>query len=140
MSYSLDTFVSDDFQPTAFIRSQREYADLEAIARGLDDVMASLQSDLVDLIHRDFDSFMRLTSDLKSTHYEVDAVQGRVANARELIQVLRDAIARKVAAVEAMHAQDVALGERRRALHARLAFLLGLERAERLLSAAGDGP
>lgn len=78
-----------EFEPAAFVRKQRGRTDLEHLGGELAAVLDSLKAELVEVIHRDYDAFIRLSDELSGTDRTVGALRAHLAEREAELKVGR---------------------------------------------------
>jgi hypothetical protein len=123
-------FELPDFRPASFVRSQRGRTDLEHLGQELTVVLDGLKADLVEVIHQDYDAFLRLSHELDGTDQTVGALRAHLAEREGELKALRALVLGKIQTVDELTAHKAALHKRRRVLLLQMELARGLERCE----------
>ncbi|KAJ1619277.1 oligomeric golgi complex component, COG2-domain-containing protein [Pavlovales sp. CCMP2436] len=130
MDRSVRAFTQPDFRPAVFVRTQRARTDLEHLGAELTAVLDAFKAELVEVIHQDYDAFLRLSGELQGTDRTVHALRAHLGEREVELKELRAAVSSKVHAVEELAKQQAVLRERRRALVLLMELSTGLQRCE----------
>ncbi|KAJ3703523.1 hypothetical protein LUZ61_007228 [Rhynchospora tenuis] len=84
-------FLSSDFSPSSYISSLRSYVPLETLATELTSHLTSLNSDLIDLVNRDYADFVGLGSRVAGAGAAAARIWAPLAELRSKVAALRGA-------------------------------------------------
>lgn len=118
--FKASSFLAPSFDPEAYIADLKSFVPLESLAKELRSHLASLKSELVDLINRDYADFVSLSTRLVDVDSAVARMRAPIVEFREKVAGFRDAV-------------DSALGNLREGLRQRAEAAAAREVLELLL-------
>jgi conserved oligomeric Golgi complex subunit 2 len=99
--FTPDAFLSSDFSPSAYISSLRSFVPLESLASELRSHLTSLNSDLIDLVNRDYADFVGLGTRLAGAGDAASRIRAPMAELRAKVAALRGAAATQLVELRA---------------------------------------
>lgn len=94
-------FLSSDFAPSTYISSLRSFVPLETLATELKSHLTSLNSDLIDLVNRDYADFVGLGTRLAGAGEAAARIRDPLAELRGKVASLRGAAATQLVELRA---------------------------------------
>lgn len=76
-----------EFRPVQFVRTHRGKTDLEHLGAALGKILEQFKAELVEVIHQDYDAFIRLSSELSGTDQTVSALRAHLAEREAELKV-----------------------------------------------------
>ncbi|KAJ1685311.1 hypothetical protein LUZ63_016701 [Rhynchospora breviuscula] len=133
-------FLSSDFSPSSYISSLRSYVPLETLATELRSHLTSLNSDLIDLVNRDYADFVGLGSRLAGAGDAAARIRAPLAELRSKVAALRGAAATQLVELRAGMERRAATAASRELLERMLDTFHVVSKVEKLVKELPTAP
>ncbi|KAJ4752405.1 oligomeric golgi complex subunit-like protein [Rhynchospora pubera] len=133
-------FLSSDFSPSSYISSLRSYVPLETLATELTSHLTSLNSDLIDLVNRDYADFVGLGSRLAGAGDAAAPICAPLAELRSKVAALRGAAATQLVELRAGMERRAAAAASRQLLERMLDTFHVVSKVEKLIKELPTAP
>ncbi|KAJ3701238.1 hypothetical protein LUZ61_004943 [Rhynchospora tenuis] len=133
-------FLSSDFSPSSYISSLRSYVPLETLATELRSHLTSLNSDLIDLVNRDYADFVGLGSRLTGAGDAAARIRAPLAELRSKVAALRGAAATQLVELRAGMERRAAAAASRELLERMLDTFHVVSKVEKLIKELPTAP
>ncbi|KAJ4794704.1 Conserved oligomeric Golgi complex subunit 2 [Rhynchospora pubera] len=138
--FTPSAFLSSDFSPSSYISSLRSYVPLETLATELRSHLTSLNSDLIDLVNRDYADFVGLGSRLAGAGDAAARIRAPLAELRSKVAALRGAAATQLVELRAGMERRAAAAASRELLERMLDTFHVVSKVEKLIKELPTAP
>ncbi|KAJ4765834.1 Conserved oligomeric Golgi complex subunit 2 [Rhynchospora pubera] len=138
--FTPSAFLSSDFSPSSYISSLRSYVPLETLATELRSHLTSLNSDLIDLVNRDYADFVGLGSRLAGAGDAAARIRAPLAELRSKVAALRGAAATQLVELRAGMERHAAAAASRELLERMLDTFHVVSKVEKLIKELPTAP
>ena len=90
--FKKDLFLSPDFDSESYISDLRTFVPFDTLRSQLQSHLSSLKHELVDLINRDYNDFVNLSTKLVDVDSAVARMRAPLSDLREKISAFRDSV------------------------------------------------
>ncbi|KAF3328523.1 conserved oligomeric Golgi complex subunit 2-like protein [Carex littledalei] len=133
-------FLSSDFSPSTYISSLRSFVPLETLASELRSHLTSLNSDLIDLVNRDYADFVGLGTRLAGAGDAATRIRAPLAELRGKVAALRGAAVTQLVELRAGMERRAAAAAARELLERMLDTFHVVSKVEKLIKELPTAP
>jgi hypothetical protein len=133
-------FLSSDFSPSTYISSLRSFVPLETLASELKSHLTSLNSDLIDLVNRDYADFVGLGTRLSGAGDAAARIRAPLAELRGKVAALRGAASTQLVELRAGMERRAAAAAARELLERMLDTFHVVSKVEKLIKELPTAP
>ncbi|CAG8741901.1 13519_t:CDS:2, partial [Acaulospora morrowiae] len=132
-----EMFTASDFDSDTFLANRR-HVTLDELKKELTAHLKSLKSELVEMINRDYASFIDLSTNLKGVDKVIEEVARPLGKMREEVQGVRTTLQGVIDSLESQLSHRASIREKKAALQLLINIHESVRKVENLLLISGD--